>query len=53
MKQAKTPEVRLTRADMIAYIAERDRQLKQSAHTKAAAKKAGNIFEGMRWCGPL
>ena len=48
MKQAKVHEVRLTRADLIAYIAERDRQRQSSTGGKVSKKSS--LPEGLRYC---
>lgn len=45
MKQLKTQEVRLTRADLIAYIAERERQAKSCTNRKTQASKSKNNQE--------
>lgn len=45
MKQLKTQEVRFTRADLIAYIAERDRQTKSVSSRKSSASKSKNSAE--------
>ena len=50
MKQAKALEVRLNRADLIAYIAERDRQSKSKSANKAATTNSRRAPESMAWC---